>query len=398
MKAEIAERIRLINKGQVPEGYKKSKVGIIPNDWEERKLKDVSKVNQGLAILIENRFSEYQQGYYPYITLPYLEGNKVEYIANPKESVICNEDDILVTRTGSGVGKITTGVHGVFHNNFFKVKPLTGISVKYLLHFLRDNHIQFLLKNYAGTSTIPDLNHGDFYFIDFLKPTLPEQQKIATILSTWDKAIELKEKLISEKKKQKTALMQELLTGKKRLDGFDGEWEYFKLEDLLDYEQPTKYIVSSTEYSDSYSIPVLTAGKTFILGYTNESEGIFNEELPVIIFDDFTTANKYVDFSFKVKSSAMKILKAKTKDMNIKLIYELMQMIKFSAEDHKRYWISEYSQIELLLPSIPEQTAIANILSLADKEISLLEKELQALKEQKKGLLQLLLTGIVRVN
>ncbi len=192
--------------------------------------------------------------------------------------------------------------------------------------------------------------------------------------------------------------MQELLTGKKRLDGFDGEWEYFKLEDLLDYEQPTKYIVSSTEYSDSYSIPVLTAGKTFILGYTNESEGIFNEELPVIIFDDFTTANKYVDFSFKVKSSAMKILKAKTKDMNIKLIYELMQMIKFSAEDHKRYWISEYSQIELLLPSIPEQTAIANILSLADKEISLLEKELQALKEQKKGLLQLLLTGIVRVN
>ena len=81
----------------------------------------------------------------------------------------------------------------------------------------------------------------------------------------------------------------------------------YELGDLLEYEQPTAYIVESTDYSDSYSVPVLTAGKSFILGYTNEMEGVF-DKTPVIIFDDFTTATQYVNFPFKVKSSAMKIL------------------------------------------------------------------------------------------
>lgn len=410
MKAEIAERIRLINKGQVPEGYKKSKVGIIPNDWEERKLKDVSKVNQGLAILIENRFSEYQQGYYPYITLPYLEGNKVEYIANPKESVICNEDDILVTRTGSGVGKITTGVHGVFHNNFFKVKPLTGISVKYLLHFLRDNHIQFLLKNYAGTSTIPDLNHGDFYFIDFLKPTLPEQQKIATILSTWDKAIELKEKLISEKKKQKTALMQELLTGKKRLDGFDGEWEEVKISNILEESKITsnnadiskqltvrlhlkgiyERTVSGTEVEGATSLYERKVGQ-FIYGkqnFHNGSLAIIPKEL-----DGYFTSSDLPSFDFKDGFNKEYFFFYWAREKQYKELETLT-----TGTGSKRLNPKTFLSLKMIMPNYKEQTAIANILSLADKEISLLEKELEALKEQKKGLMQLLLTGIVRVN
>lgn len=137
------------------------------------------------------------------------------------------------------------------------------------------------------------------------------------------------------------------------------DFETVKLEEVLDYEQPTEYIVESEEYDDSYKTPVLTAGKSFILGYTNEEKGIFESPLPVIIFDDFTTATKFVDFPFKVKSSAMKILKAK-ENANITFLYYLMQHIQFDSSDHKRYWISQYSKIEIPLPPISIQEEIVS--------------------------------------
>ena len=128
-----------------------------------------------------------------------------------------------------------------------------------------------------------------------------------------------------------------------------------ELGEVLDYEQPTKYIVDSVDYDDKYKTPVLTAGKTFVLGYTNEKNGIFQEKLPVIIFDDFTTATKFVDFPFKVKSSAMKILHADKTKVNIKFIFRAMQRIVFPINEHKRYWISEYSKIKIPLPPIEVQ-------------------------------------------
>ena len=152
----------------------------------------------------------------------------------------------------------------------------------------------------------------------------------------------------------------------------DDEWENKELGELLDYEQPTKYIVKSTDYNNTFKTPVLTAGKTFILGYTNEIEGIF-ENIPVIIFDDFTTANKFVDFNFKVKSSAMKILKPKTKDVNIKFIYEAMQLIEYPSVEHKRYWISEYQFLTVNMPKIEEQNKIASFLTCIDNKINLIK-------------------------
>jgi len=121
-----------------------------------------------------------------------------------------------------------------------------------------------------------------------------------------------------------------------------GEWELKKLGEVLDYERPNKYIVNSENYIDS-GIPVLTANKSFILGYTNQAEGVF-ENLPAIIFDDFTTDKKYVNFPFKVKSSAIKILRPKEKD-NLKFIFELMSLIRFEAKEHKRYYISAYQNL-----------------------------------------------------
>lgn len=144
------------------------------------------------------------------------------------------------------------------------------------------------------------------------------------------------------------------------------KWKRTTLDDVLKYEQPTKYIVNSDRYNDEYETPVLTAGKSFLLGYTDEKDNIF-DNLPVIIFDDFTTAFKYVDFPFKVKSSAMKILKAVENIADIKFLYYNMQLIKIDNERHKRYWISKYSQFKIPLPPLDTQKKIAAILDEADK-------------------------------
>ena len=133
-------------------------------------------------------------------------------------------------------------------------------------------------------------------------------------------------------------------------------WSLCCLEDVLDYEQPQAYIVNSTDYSDDYKTPVLTPGKSFVLGYTNELSGICNH-LPVIIFDDFTTESKYVDFPFKVKSSAMKILRARG-EINLKYVAIFMSITRLVGDTHKRYWISEYSKIPIPIPPLREQGRI----------------------------------------
>lgn len=136
--------------------------------------------------------------------------------------------------------------------------------------------------------------------------------------------------------------------------------EYIELGKILEYEQPTQYLVETTNYRNDYDIPVLTAGQTFILGYTNETYNVFPvSRLPVIIFDDFTTASKFVDFPFKVKSTAMKILNP-VKGINVKYVYYAMQKIKFDNTLHKRYWISQYANIKIPLPEIEKQNKIAD--------------------------------------
>lgn len=133
-------------------------------------------------------------------------------------------------------------------------------------------------------------------------------------------------------------------------------WMFCPLEQVIDYEQPTAYIVSSTDYDDSYATPVLTAGKSFIIGYTNETTGIYSD-LPCIIFDDFTTDSKLVRFPFKVKSSAMKILKV-TSAMEIEYVAAFMSITRLIGTTHKRYWISEYSKLQIPVPPLAEQQRI----------------------------------------
>ena len=273
--------------------------------------------------------------------------------------------------------------------------------------------------NTKGRKQINRLGQGDSIvhiysrFLQTVKipcPPILEQKAIASLLEKWDIAIEKTEALIAAKQKQ-FKWLRRILTKSKNNWGkstignhFEQStdstvsaerdiWPMVKLKEVLNYEQPSNYVAQSTQYDNAYKTPVLTAGKSFLLGYTNDSTGIFpREKLPVIIFDDFTTASKFVDFPFKVRSSAMKILTPQ-KGVEIKFIFYMMECIKFSVHAHKRYWISEYSDLLISLPSLPEQKAIVSLLEKAEKEINLLRTLANEYHEQKRGLMQKLLTG-----
>lgn len=159
------------------------------------------------------------------------------------------------------------------------------------------------------------------------------------------------------------------------------EWK--KLDSCLDFEQPTAYLVKSTEYDDSYKTPVLTAGQSLLLGYTNETDGIYkaSKENPCIIFDDFTTSFHWIDYDFKVKSSAMKMLRPK-EGVNFRYIYYTMKSINFVPGGHQRHWISKYSQFEVPIPSMDEQKSIVEKLDTFTSSIENLKEQIAQRRKQ----------------
>lgn len=388
----------------VPNGYQQTKVGVIPKDWGTPRIDSVLKRVRRKVDVEKNK--EYQEIGIRSHAKGLFHKEKTTGLQLGNKSVFWIEEDCFIVNIvfawEQAVAKTTANEKGMIASHRFPMyKPKDNkIDIDYLLYFFKSKRGKHLLglASPGGAGRNKTLGQNEFAELNIPLPSLKEQQKIVQILTTWDSAITKQESLIKAKEELKRGLMQKLLSGEIRFDGFNDEWPFTRLGDLLDYEQPTKYLVASKDYNDSYKVPVLTAGKTFILGYTNENEGIFKEHLPVIIFDDFTTATKFVDFPFKAKSSAMKILKARDEHINIKLVFEMMQMINYEANDHKRYWISEYQELEIKLPSPEEQQNISQTLTQVDREVELLKNELKVLREQKRGLMQKLLTGKVRVK
>jgi type I restriction enzyme, S subunit len=190
--------------------------------------------------------------------------------------------------------------------------------------------------------------------------------------------------------------MEQLLTGRSRLAGSHLKWSSRLLRDQLTYERPDKYLATEGSYSEDAEIPVLTANKSFVLGYTDDHVGVYRNT-PAIIFDDFTTDCKFVEFPFKVRSSAIKILKPKSTGVILRFVFGQMQMIHFPSSSHKRYYISEYQNLSTPLPERDEQAAISRVLVEADAEIAALERRRDKLQSIKQGMTQSLLAGRVRL-
>ena|SRR5690554_202459 len=305
-----------------------------------------------------------------------------------------NEQTILLSINGT-IGNLAfyRGENIMLGKSAAYINVASKHEVKFVYNYLSTYKAQSFFKSQLTGSTIKNLS---LKTIRQTKINLPidekEQQKIATFLTSIDERIQLLEKKKESLEDYKKGIMQKIFSQEIRFKDEKGkdfpDWEKKRLEEVLNYEQPTKYLVADTEYKDEYDIPVLTAGKTFLLGFTNETKGVFRDNLPTIIFDDFTTAFQFVDFPFKAKSSAMKMLIPKTKETNMKFIFEAMKTIKFPLAEHKRYWISEYQKEKISYPCIDEQQKIASFLSSIDESIEQVTQQIEHSKTYKKGLLQ----------
>lgn len=368
----------------------------IPKHWKIKKLGEIGKVKMCKRIFKDqtnkdsNGIPFYKIGTFGGIPDAFI--SKELYNEYKNKYPYPKKGDVLISAAGT-IGRLVVfdGTPSYFQDsNIIWIENDENIALnKYLYH---------LYSNVKWKTTeggiVSRLYNADIESLELPIPPLEEQEKIAEMLLTCDKAIRLTTQIITQLKQRNQGLAQQLLTGEKRVKGFEKSvWKEVKLGELLDYEQPTNYLVKNTDYSNEYKIPVLTAGKTFILGYTNEKEGICTN-IPLILFDDFTTDSRYIDFPFKVKSSAVKLLKTK-KNVNLRFIFEAMKLIKYAIGGHERHWISKYAFLTIFVPSFKEQNAIAQILDTAHQELKLYEQKLQLLQAQKKTLMQKLLTGEV---
>lgn len=250
-------------------GYKMTEIGVIPVDWEVNTFKNICWVNQGLQIPIEKRLKYPTIKSKKYITIQYLnDGKAIEYIDDYSLSVCCKTEEVLMTRTGN-TGVVITDVEGVFHNNFFKINfDKKRVNREFLIYYLKDTKTQKIILEKAGTSTIPDLNHNDFYSIKIPIPPLPEQKAIAEVLSDTDNLIQAIEKRIAKKRLIKQGAMQKLLSPK-------DDWEVKKLGEIAELKMGQS--PSSSNYNNSgIGLPLVQGNadiknrETIIRNYTSQ--------------------------------------------------------------------------------------------------------------------------------
>jgi len=391
--------------------------GFVGN-WTNDKFKNLTKINQGLQIPIEDRYEQQIEGSFFYITNEFLKKNsdKKYYILNPTESVLCNEDDVLMTRTGN-TGQVVTNVSGAFHNNFFKIKfDREKITKLFLVYFLRLYNTQKTILRFAGTSTIPDLNHSDFYRIDIPHPRLSEQQKIASFLSAIDQRIRLLEQKKEALERYKKGVMQKLFAQEIRFKDDQGnefpDWEEKRLGEIGttynglkgkskdDFGEGTPYVQYLQVFNDSKVNPsgygVVRVGEkekqnTVRYGdvfFTTSSETA-NEIAMSSVFLGQETNIFLNSFCFGYRPKSLSILTPEFSRYLFRSDLFRKNVIKL-AQGSTRFNLSKSSFLNLivLIPVKQEQIKIASFLSNIDSSIESINKKIKKVKEYKKGLLQ----------
>jgi len=399
---------------------KPSVLGALPDQWARMRFKNICTVRQGLQIPISNRLKVPTESSKEYITIQSInkKNQEREYVDFPSERVVCNYDDILMTRTGN-TGIVVTNVCGAFHNNFFLIDYKRDMADKdFLVEYLRTPRVQHVLLTKAGSSTIPDLNHKDFYSIELPVPPLPEQKKIAEILSTWDKAIETVERLIENSQQKKKALMQQLLTGKKRFPGFDEEWTEYRFYEVFERIKRKNTVGNENVLTISGQHGLVSQREYFnksvassnLSGYTLLHQGDFayNKSYskgypygaikPLQQYESGVVSSLYLCFTLidQQHHSHDYMRHFFEYGMFDREVYAIAQE---GARNHGLLNVSvhDFFNAKLCIPSLEEQRAIATIIYSAEKEIDNLNCQLELIKNQKKALMQQLLIGKKRV-
>ena len=396
-----AEKERLIKEGKIKRPKKTKATSDkphypyeLPEGWCWCNLNEIAESSLGKTLDKSKNTGKV----YPYLCALNVKWNafdlsvvkSIKLEDNEKERYQVLKGDLLICEGGDvGRSAIWNSNEPIyFQNALHRVRFFGNIVADFYLYLF------WCYKNYnwiddiCNGVTIKHLTQDKINALHLPLPPVAEQQRIVIEVKKWfvliDQIEQIENNLQSTIKQTKSKILDLAIHGKlvpqdptdepasellKRINPkaeitcdnghyqkLPEGWAVCQLDSIISYEQPTPYIVKSTDYDNTYTTPVLTAGKSFIIGHTNETNGIY-EKLPCIIFDDFTTDSKLVDFPFKVKSSAMKILQVK-EDINIEYIAMFMSITRLIGDTHKRYWISEYSKIEIPIPPKNEQDRI----------------------------------------
>ena len=427
-----SEKERLIKEGKIKRSRKTTKTSDdacdkqevpfeVPSGWVWCKLDDIVLFQGGYAYKSNTYVSSSE---WQVVRIGNVKNDNLkldtqpvfvkDIIAKETEKYLLEKDDILFTMTGTkgkrdyfySVKVPSTQKKLLLNQRVGCLKRISlEIDIDFLCFALKGEYVlDAIFSTETGNVSQGNIGSESTLNLYIALPPFAEQQRIAAEIKRWFNLIDIIEQgkadLQTTIKQAKNKILELAIHGKlvpqdpndepasellKRINPkaeitcdnghypkLPKGWAMCRLEDIIEYEQPTAYIVKSTTYSDDYSTPVLTAGKSFIIGHTDETEGIYNK-LPCIIFDDFTTDSRLIDFPFKVKSSAMKILQV-NKGVDIEYVSQFMSITRLVGDTHKRYWISEYSKLEIPIPPQKEQLRII-------RKIQQLFKSLEAIEE-----------------
>ena len=420
MNPEIKQRIEQIRRGEVPEGYKKAKQCICPADWETTSLRELADIGQGYTFKREYQGNHIGHWNYFKVADIGLQSSSI-YLSSSINKI----DDFLLKQLGYkpfhagsivfprvGAALLNNNKKILLHDSLVDDNVLV-LSIKnkavcsnIFLYYLLS---KFQLADWCNSGLVPVINSKTVLKQSIHLPEFTEQQKISAILSTQDKAIGLKEKRLAEKQRQKKYLMQQLLTGKKRIPGFRNEWREVRLYEIL--TPGSKAPVSNTKNHQRITIKLNFKGieyanvsremadtRPFYVRKSNEiiigKQNYFNGSIALVSdqFDGCICSNAIMSFSVH-GANTYYVLKYLSQDDFLR-----QHQMLANGTGQKELSEKDFLQFIIKLPPIDEQAAIAKVLSTADRENDLLRQDIEQEKQKKKALMQLLLTGIVRVT
>lgn len=398
----------------IPEGYKNSPLGIIPNEWEVERLGNIVSITSGES---PSLYTLTSHGKYPFIKVEDMNNCEKYQIRSREysndEKNIIHKESIIFPKRGAAILNNKVRIAKVdiqMDSNMMAIKPNNKVLPEYLFYSITFEQ----LFRIADTSTIPQINNKHINPYKILLPPLNEQRKIAEVLSTWDKAIEKQTLLVEKLELRKKGLMQQLLTGKKRLHGFSEEWKTVKLGSIADVVGGGTPDTNNSDYWNG-NIAWLTPSEIGTEKYVYTSKKHITEEglknssarlLPVgtIVFTSRATIG--LKAILKTEASTNQGFQSLiiSQSSNIEFVYYLLDILihvirkKSSGSTFPEISANSLKSINITIPPLEEQNAIAEILSFCDKEITLAKQKLDTLRQQKKGLMQVLLTGKKRVR
>ena len=414
MTPEIKHRIEKIRRGDVPDGYKKTKAGILPADWDVHMLGEcLSRVEKPVEAKPNKLYTQigirsHGKGiFYKEPVTGAALGNKSVFWIEP-DCFIVN----IVFAWEQAIGKTTQSEVGMIGSHRFPMyRPVNDrVDIDYLISYFLTKRGTDILEaaSPGGAGRNKTLGQERFLKSKIVLPPIGEQQKIAAILTTQDRVIELKEKRLAEKQRQKKYLMQQLLTGKKRLPGFYGAWSFPKAKELFQSVSDKDHngdlaVLSSTQDRgivprDEVDIDIKYDACSLV-NYKKVSKGNFVISLRSFQGGiEYSTYTGLVSPAYTVLSSRKEISDGYYKQFFKSTDYiNRLNVAVYGIRDGKQISYEDFGRLRIPYPPIKEQDAIAEVLSTADREIELLQQDIEQEKQKKKALMQLLLTGIVRV-